>query len=115
MYQLSYSAEEIEAKLALIESGETPAFKSATIAYVDILADNWQGEESPYAQIVEVEGATPNTQVNLTPNVEQLSIFYNKDLAFVTENEDGVITVYAIGQKPLDDYRIQATLTEVTR
>ena len=45
--------------------------------------------------------------------MEQLAIFYNKDLTFVTENEDGVVTVYAIGQKPTNDYTIQATITEV--
>jgi hypothetical protein len=49
----------------------------------------------------------------LTPSAEQLAIFHEKDLAFVTENVDGVVTIYAIGDKPLNDYVIQATLTEV--
>ena len=44
---------------------------------------------------------------------EDLTIFHEKDLAFVTENENGTITVYAIGQKPENDYTIQVTLTEV--
>jgi hypothetical protein len=51
--------------------------------------------------------------VDLTPSVEQLTIFHDKDLAFVTENEDGTVTVYAIGQKPENDYTIQATIKEV--
>ena len=86
---------------------------TARIGNVTIFADKWVGEDSPYAQVVEVEGATENSQVDLTPSVEQLAIFYHKDLAFVTENEDGVVTVYAIGQKPLADYTIQVTITEV--
>ena len=49
----------------------------------------------------------------MTPSVEQLVIFYEKDLTFVTENEGGVVTVYAIGQKPTNDYTIQVTITEV--
>lgn len=85
------------------------------ISYIDLLASKWQGAASPYSQVVDVAGATKNSQVDLTPSVEQLSIFHNKDLAFVTENEDGVVTVYAIGQKPTNDYTIQVTITEVVR
>lgn len=94
-------------------TGEIGGGTSARIAYVNILANKWTGTKSPYSQVVEVDGATANSQVDLTPSVEQLAIFYEKDLAFVTENEDGVVTVYAIGQKPEHDYTIQATLTEV--
>lgn len=86
---------------------------SAFITDVTILASNWVGTSSPYSQVVTVEGATKRSQVDLTPSAEQLAIFHNKDLAFVTENNNGVITVYAIGQKPANDYTIQATVTEV--
>ena len=86
----------------------------ARIGYVSLLASAWVGDDSPYSQVVTVEGVTENSQVDLTPSVEQLAIFHNKDLAFVTENEDGVVTVYAIGQKPENDYTIQVTITEVT-
>lgn len=86
---------------------------SAKIAYVDLPAANWVGDVSPYSQVVEIDGVTENTQVDLTPSIEQLIIFYDKDLGFVTENDDGVVTVYAIGQKPANDYTIQVTMTEV--
>lgn len=86
---------------------------TAKIAYVDLLAANWVGSESPYSQVVEIDGVTEYSQVDLTPSIEQLVIFYEKDLGFVTENEDGVVTVYAIGQKPENDYTIQVTITEV--
>lgn len=85
----------------------------ARIGNVTILASAWVGTDSPYSQVVTVEGATENSQVDLTPSVEQLAIFHEKDLAFVTENEGGVVTVYAIGQKPENDYNIQVTITEV--
>lgn len=84
------------------------------VGYVELLANKWVGNASPFSQVVEVAGATKNSQVDLTPSVEQLAIFHNKDLAFVTENEDGVVTVYAIGQKPALDYTIQVTITEVS-
>lgn len=86
---------------------------AARIGYVTLTSVGWQGDSSPYSQAVEVEGVTPYSQVDLTPNVEQLSIFYNKDLTFVTENDNGTVTVYAIGQKPENDYTIQVTITEV--
>ena len=86
---------------------------SARIAYIDLLASNWIGDSSPYSQVVEIDGVTENSQVDLTPSIEQLVVFYEKDLGFVTENEDGVVTVYAIGQKPENDYTMQVTITEV--
>ena len=86
---------------------------AATIGEVTLLASKWVGEASPYSQVVTLAGVTENSQVDLTPSVEQLAVFHHKDLAFVTENEDGVVTVYAIGDKPLNDYTIQATITEV--
>lgn len=84
-----------------------------TIAEVALYADKWVGDASLYSQIVEIEGITENSQVDLTPSVEQLAIFYEKDIAFVTVNEEGVVTVYVIGQKPQNDYTIQVTITEV--
>lgn len=93
-------------------SGIVPA---ARIGYVALLSSAWVGEEGLYRQVVDIDGVTKNSQVDLTPSVEQLAVFYNKDLAFVTENKDGVVTVYAIGQKPENDYVIQVTMTEVYR
>lgn len=92
--------------------GYMPA-KSAKIGEVTLLASKWIGESSPYSQVVTIEGVTENSQVDLTPSIEQLEIFYEKDLGFVTENDNGVVTVYAIGQKPTNDYTIQVTITEV--
>lgn len=87
--------------------------KVAKIGEVRLLASEWRGDYSPYSQVVNINGVTENSQVDLTPDVQQLAIFHNKDLAFVTENDGGVVTVYAIGQKPVNDYTIQATITEV--
>ena len=87
---------------------------TARIVDIDVPAAKWVGRnENLYAQVVEMDGITPYSQVNLTPSVEQLAVFYDKDLSFVTENDGGVITIYAIGQKPQNDYTIQATIMEV--
>ena len=84
------------------------------ISSVSLLADKWNGETSPYSQIVTIAGATENSKIDLNPTIEQLNIFHNKDIAFVVENDDGVITVYCIGQKPTQNYDMQVTITEVT-
>jgi hypothetical protein len=86
---------------------------TATIGTVELLANKWTGSDNLYSQVISVEGVTENSQVDLTPSVEQLVAFYQKDLALVAENEDGVVTVYAIGQKPTNDYMMQVTITEV--
>ncbi len=90
------------------------------IAEITLKASEWKGSASPYSQVVLplIQGTkieiTANVQVDLTPSVEQLVKFHQKDLALVAENDDGVVTVYAIGDKPQNDYTMQVTLTEVT-
>lgn len=90
---------------------------------VTLLASNWingtddNGDLIPdgWSQVV-LQGndlITPYSKVDLQPSTSQLSIFHEKDLAFVAENDDGVITVFCVGQKPTHDYTIQATVKEV--
>ena len=96
-------------------------------SFVNILGgtDNWTPENVVdadgnivgvrYGQVVSVSNAniTPNSKVDLQISSEQMAIFYEKDLAFVAENEGGEITVYCIGQIPQSDYKLQATVTEI--
>ena len=97
-----------------LEEAINSAIANATkISSVTLLADGWEGETSPYSQAVTISGTTKNSKIDLNPTIEQLSIFHNKDIAFVVANNDGVTTVYCIGQKPTNDYTIQATITEV--
>ena len=86
---------------------------SSRLSEVYLPASAWEGEGNLYSQVVTIDGVTPFSKVDLLPSVEQLAIFHNKDVTFVTENEDGVVTVYAIGDKPLLDYTMQAQITEV--
>lgn len=86
---------------------------TVSVSEVELLAENWVGVASPYSQVVTIRGATEYSQIDLKPTIEQLAIFHDKDLAFVAENEDGMITVYALGDKPQNDYTIQVSVTEV--
>lgn len=80
---------------------------------IDLKASKWVDSSNGYSQIVYIEGITKYSKVDLQLSAEQMAIFYEKDIAFVTENDNGVVTVYCIGQKPVNDYTIQATITEV--
>ena len=96
------------------DGDDTEGGSTVTISYVELLSERWVGESSPYSQVVEIDGVTPYSQVDLNPSVEQLTIFHDKDLAFVTENDGGVVTVYAIGDRPANDYVMQVSITEVS-
>ncbi len=126
MMNVKFSETELNFKTGFFTNGSTmsPDFantqsvdnflNSSRIGYVTLLADRWVGENSVYSQEVNIEGATRFSLVDLQPSVEQLLIFHQKDLAFTTENNDGVITVFVVGDKPVNDYTIQVTLVEVS-
>lgn len=95
-------------------NGRTFTVVSPTpIASVILPSSAWIGEASPYSQVASVPGATKNSQVNLTPTVEQNAIFSEKHITFTTKNEGGTVTIYVFGQKPTNDYIIPADLVEV--
>ncbi len=93
--------------------GHSAVIAPIRVVTIDLPSSSWVGDASPYSQVVNIDGVTPNSLVDLQPSVEQLAIFHEKDVAFTTENEDGVVTVFAIGDRPRNDYTIQATVTEV--
>lgn len=83
---------------------------------ISLLSSDWVSDsDNQHSQIVDFADVTPYSKVDLQPTVEQLAIFYEKDITFVTENDNGVVTVYCIGQKPANDYVMQATITEVEK
>lgn len=84
------------------------------VSSIVLRASAWEGTEGAYSQVVQVAGVTPYTKVDLQPTPAQVEEFFSKAIGFVAENNDGVVTVYSIGDKPENDYTIQVTLTEVT-
>ena len=87
---------------------------SARISSITLRSSAWGTvQDGLHSQVVSISGITQHSKVDLLPSVEQLAIFHNKDVAFVTENEDGIVTVFAIGDKPTVDYTMQVQITEV--
>ena len=110
----SVTDEQIEnAVRAYLDENGVPSVSPVRIGNVSLPANGWTGAESPYSQVVNINGANRNSLIDLRLTAQQLDAFDEKDVAFMAENADGVITVYAIGQKPQNDYVFQVKITEV--
>lgn len=82
--------------------------------YINLPASAWvENAYQKYSQVVSIKGTTPNSQFDLQITDEQLDIFREKEITFWIENENGVVTVGCMGQRPTNDYVIQVTKTEV--
>ena len=78
-----------------------------------MLTDGWHGGEGVWTQIVEVEEASAFSKIDLQPTQKQLTKLQRT--ALTVENDEGVFTVYAYGDKPTSKLTMQATITEVIR
>lgn len=117
----AYIWQKVPTKLSDLDADITlNAPKTVSIA---LLSDHWvQAVDddgnviaNKWCQVVLQDNTdiTEHSKVDLQPSATQLTIFYEKDLTFVAENEDGVVTVFCVGCAPTNDYIIQATITEV--
>lgn len=83
------------------------------IGTITLLSLKWTGSSGLYWQTVQLAGITAFSQVDLKPSPAQMARFQEMDIAFTTVNEDGVLTVYAIGDRPVEDYTMDVSITEV--
>lgn len=76
--------------------------------------DDWKGAESPYSMIVSLDGISKNSKVDIWPSKEQIALLGHMRCGLCAANESGVVTVYAIGEKPTEDITVQVTITDVS-
>jgi hypothetical protein len=76
-------------------------------------AANWKGGESPFSQVVNVDGVTVSSKVDVQLTVDQMKTFDGLIIAFQAVNNNGVITLFSYGNKPSTDIVLQATISEV--
>lgn len=93
-----------------VDSKKADIPKATTIT---LKANSWTGNDNIWHQVVAINGVTDRSKVDLFPTAEQIVDLQDCDIAFVTANEDGVITVSALWNKPDKDYTIQAIITDV--
>lgn len=86
---------------------------SSKTSTISLPASGWTTATNAYSQVVTVAGATANSKVDIYPTPEQLIDLQSAGISLVAVNEDGVVTVYALNNKPTSNYSMQVTLTEV--
>lgn len=87
------------------------SFPKSTI--ITLSVQNWTNTNSPYSQIIAMNGVSATSKVDLQPTPEQLIYFQDQEISLVTLNDNGIVTVYAIGAKPTIDLTMQVIITEV--
>jgi hypothetical protein len=84
------------------------------ISTISLPASGWTEATNIYSQVVSVTGVTANSKVDIYPTPEQLVDLQISGISLVAVNQDGVVTVYAMNNKPISDYNMQVTLTELS-
>lgn len=97
----------------LEERVETLENRTATISSVTLLAGDWNESGNTYTQTVIISGITVNSMINLQPTPEQLLELQNDEITLMIANNNGVVTAYAMNNKPTNDYTMQVLITEV--
>lgn len=83
------------------------------VTTVSIPTANWTGDTAPYSQVVTVNGVTANSKVDLQPTAAQILELQEADIMLMAENDNGAVTIYALGGIPTSDYTMQVLITEV--
>ena len=85
-----------------------------TLGSITLTAGGWSGS-GPYAQTAALAGLPAAALVNLQPTAEQLMLLQQQGVTVLTAaNQDGVLTVYALGAAPQDELTLQVTVTPVS-
>lgn len=85
------------------------------IVTITLFANSWTGDASPYSQVVTVNGVTENSKIDLQPTTLQVVALQDAEIVLTTENNAGIVTVWAIGDKPTEDMEVQAEIKEVSQ
>ena len=81
---------------------------------ITMSAANWSGSSNPWSQVVSCNGVNVNSKLDLQPTPSQIVELQDAEISLMATNTNGVVTVYAIGNKPTSDYTMDVLITEVT-
>ena len=77
------------------------------------LTATWTGSD-PYAQVITIPNTTEYSMVELQPGIQAIRSFKQAGVdAMWVENDNGVLTVYALGAAPSSAMEIQCVIMEV--
>ena len=80
---------------------------------VTMLSSNWNEEDNFWSQVVECNGVNANSKLDLQPTPAQIIELQDSEISLMATNNNRVVTVYAIGDKPTSDIAMQILITEV--
>jgi hypothetical protein len=80
---------------------------------ITMLANAWTGENSPYSQVVACNGVNENSKLDLQPTPMQIVDLQDAEISLMLTNDQGLITAWAIGDKPQTDLVMSVLITEV--
>ena len=84
------------------------------LATITISASKWGGSTSPYSQVVSVNGVNANSKLDLQPTPNIIASLQDSETSLMLTNNNGVVTAWAIGNKPTENYTVDVLITEVT-
>lgn len=87
----------------------------AKLTQVNLPAAGWKGAISPYFQNVVIDGISENAMVTMQPEGELIAYLGENGTALSIDNDGGITTAYAIGEKPTIDLTVQVCLLEVVQ
>lgn len=82
------------------------------VVTVELTRDWVLDADGRYKQILPLDNITKYSRLDLQPDIYMLDEFRSLNLVFTTENINGVIVVYSIGNMPSTSYMMQATIIE---
>ena len=82
------------------------------IINISIPAASWVGT-GPYSQTLQINSATPSTKFDIQADSDTMTTILSKGYCMSIKNDNGQITIHAIGTKPTVDLNIQLLAMEV--
>ena len=80
---------------------------------ITLSASKWGGSSSPYSQVVTCNGVNANSKLDLQPTAAQIVALQDAEISLMASNNNGIVTVYAFGGKPTENYQMQVLITDV--
>ena len=82
------------------------------IINITIPATSWVGT-GPYSQTLAINSATASTKLDIQADADTMATILSRGYCMSIKNDNGHITIHAIGTKPTIDLNVQLLLTEV--
>lgn len=97
-----------------LSSGSVGNAPTPKLTSVTMLASAWSGDSNPYSQVVVCNGVNVNSKLDLQPTPAKIVELQDAEISLMLTNTNGVVTAWAIGSKPTQDYTMDVLITEVT-